>query len=380
MDYINRTIEKTIIELFCSKFKDKIDQGESFDQYVSSFIKEQIERLLKINAVMEENNQKFAHVLSVSIHKKSDVVKELKQSIREIYTNIIKNINEEVINQLEMYIKEYTSNIIEFNLSKMKYSLHFIELLNSSCMAKVKYLKEENKLYLYTPMEVRTILKGILKSQEVKKMCKKSSIYKSNLHNLIATYGIIPLKKLNEIYNKVYEKIDQNTLTQRIIINAMFDDEIKLIPTEDGDIVYGIEFENEDVALEFFHSLSDDIEYKMYKQEEYQEIGEGTYHSNFKELDDLYDFLKVNFNMSEDEIYDFDDMFVLDYLFSYQIDADVAKKNLSNNLEKQFIRLNIGDKAYISKAILSIARNYPNFNYKGHTYNEVKNSININKI
>ncbi len=30
MDYINQTIEKTIIELFCSKFKDKIDQGEKF--------------------------------------------------------------------------------------------------------------------------------------------------------------------------------------------------------------------------------------------------------------------------------------------------------------------------------------------------------------
>ncbi len=119
---------------------------------------------------MEENNQKFAHVLSVSIHKKSDVVKELKQSIKAIYTNIIKNINEEVINQLEIYIKEYTSNIIELDLSKIKYSLHFIELLN--------------------------------------------------------------------------------------------------------------------------------------------------------------------FNMSEDEIYGFDDMFILDYIFSYQIDADVAKKNLSNNLEK----------------------------------------------
>ena len=78
-------------------------------------------------------------------------------------------------------------------------------------------------------------------------------------------------------------------------------------------------------------------------------------------------------NNRADEIYDFDDMFVLDYIFSYQLDANIAKKNLSNNLDKLFMGLNISDKAYISKVILSIAENYPNFNYKGHTYNEIKN-------
>lgn len=369
-------MEKAILEVFCSRFKDKIGEGISYDEYISSFTKEQLESLLRINAVMEDNSEKFAHVLSVSIHKKNDVIEELKQNIREVYTNIVKNINEEVIQQLELYIKEYANNILEIDLSKMRYSLHFIELLSSNCMAKVKYLKKENKLYLYTPVEIRNILKTIIKDRGVRKSCKENSMYKKNLHNLIATYGIIPLEKLNEIYNKIYGKVDQDSLIHRILINSIFDEDIRLVHAEDGYIAYGIGFENGDNALEFFYSLEDDMEYKIYKKEEYQEIGDGTYHCNFKEFDDLYDFLEMNFNMSEDEIYDFDDMFILDYVFSYQLDANVAKKNLSNNLEHQFMMLNISDKAYISRLILAIARNYPNFNYKGYTYNEVKNSTN----
>lgn len=38
--------------------------------------------------------------------------------------------------------------------------------------------------------------------------------------------------------------------------------------TEEGYIVYGLGFENEDDALEFFYSLPENIEYKMYTPKE----------------------------------------------------------------------------------------------------------------
>lgn len=366
-------IEKTITEIFCSEFKDTINKNENYDEYISSFTKEKIERLLKINAIMEDNNRKLAHVLTISMHKKNLVVEEFKKNIKEIYTNIIKNVNEDIVKQLEIYLKEYKNNIMEINVSNIKYSLHFIELLNINCIAKVKYIKKEKMIYLYTPTEIREILKGILKIKRIRNESQKNSIYISNLHNIIATYGIISGKKLTQIYNDVYGKTDESTIIQKIITTAIFDDDIKLVMTEEGYIVYGISFENEDDVLEFFYSLPKDLEYKIYTKKEYMEIGEGTYHYNFKEFDELCDFLETNFNMSEDEIYDFDNIFVLDYIFSYQLDADIAKKNFSNNLDKLFVGLNISDKAHISKLILSIAKNYPNFNYKGHTYNEMKN-------
>lgn len=91
-------------------------------------------------------------------------------------------------------------------------------------------------------------------------------------------------------------------------------------------------------------------------------------------LNYLCEFLAIDFKMSNEEIDDFDDMMILDYMFSYQKDPDKAKHNLDVNLAKWFKTLNFGDKAYICNTIKRIARNYPSFNYKGYSYNEIENT------
>lgn len=368
-------LEKTIIETFCSKFKDKINKEERYNPYISSFTKERLERLLKINALVENDNNSFARVFAISVHKKNIIVDEVNQNLKNIYENIIRITSEDILKQLGRYLKEYGNNdVMEIDLTKLNYSLHFVELLNTNCIAKVKFLKKEFKLYLYTPIEIREILKTILNNISLIKEVKKISIYKNNLHNLISTYGVIPLKKLNNIYNYTYEKLEEDNLIQ-IIMNSLFDDDISLINTDDGYLAYGVGFDNYEEALVFYYSLPDDLDYKMYTKKEYEKIGKTTYHHQFNEFIDLYNFLEFNLNMDDEEIYGFDNMFVVDYIFSYQIDHDIAKKNLSINLKKYFMNLDFMDIAFISKSILSIARNYPSFNYKGYTYNEIKNKL-----
>ena len=77
--------------------------------------------------------------------------------------------------------------------------------------------------------------------------------------------------------------------------------------------------------------------------------------------------------MDEEEIYEFDDTIILDYMFSYQFDAETAKSNLNVNLDKLFGKMDISDKAFISSTILSLAKKYPNFNFKGYSFNDYKN-------
>lgn len=367
-----KVLGKQIQESFCSRFNAKINGEESYDAYLSSLTKNQIERLLKISAVLGDDDSKLAHVLLVSMHKKNSVLEEFKQNSKNIYKNLIENVSEDILNQLEVYLKNYNKSIMELDLAKLKYSLHFIEVLNENCLAKIKYSKKENKLYLYTPKELQLILKEIIKDKKLRNKIKNNSIIKKNLYNLIATYGVISVKELANIYNNIYGNIEEAKLVKRIMIDGIFSCDIKLVTIEDESIVYGIGFEDEDMALEFYYSLPNDLECKIFTKEEYEEIGEGVYHYNFEEYNKLYDFLDFNLGMIEDEIDDFDDMFIMDYLYSYQLDADTAKKNLSNNLNKIFGMLDFNSKAHISKLILSIARNYPNFNYKGYSYNELK--------
>ena len=366
-------INRSIIELYCEEFKDKINPNENYDEFISSFTKEQIEKIYKLDAVINDNSEELAHIWSLSIHPKKTIVEDFKNNIKEIYSNILMNAPEEFIKQLEVYVKIYEDKILIMDIFNLKLSLHFIEFLLNYNLAKVKYLKSENKLYIYTPIELRNILKEILKNKDIKLKCKETSKYKNNIHNIIATYGIISVKDLSKIYNKIYEKTDQHNLINKIIINSAFDGEINLISTDEGYIVYGVTFEDEDDALSFYYSLPENIDYKIYMKEEYEEIGEGTYHQKFEEFNKLYVFLENIFEMDEEEIYEFDDTIILDYMFSYQFDAETAKSNLNANLDKLFGKMDISDKAFISSTILSLAKKYPNFNFKGYSFNDYKN-------
>lgn len=369
-------INRNIIELYCENFKDKLNEKENLNEFISSFTKEQIEKIYKLDAAINDNSEELAHIWSLSTHPKKMIVEDFEKNIKDIYNNILINAPEEFIKQLELYLKVYKDKILIMNIFNLKLSLHFIEFLHNYNLVKIKYLKSENKLYIYTPLELRNILKEILKNKEIKIKCKETSKYKKNIHNIIATYGIISIKNLTKIYNKTYEKTNQKNLINRIIVNHAFDNEINLVNTDEGYIVYGIAFEDEDAALSFYYSLPENMDYKLYTKEEFEEIGEGTYHQSFEEFDKLYIVLENIFNMDEEEIYEFDDTFTLDYMFSYQIDAETAKQNLSSNLDKAFGKMNISDKAFISSTILSLAKKYPNFNYKGYSFNDYKN---INK-
>ncbi len=365
-------IDQKIKELFCENFKDKINEDENYDDYISSFKKEKLEKVYKIVAVMENDNDKLAHILSLSTHPKKVIVEDFKKNIKKIYSTLLKNSNEDILKQTEMFLKLYKSKTMVLNLFDLKFSLHFIEFLNNYNLAKIKYINNQKNLYIYTPLELRNILKDIIKDSTIKKKCKENTNYKNNIHNIISAYGIISIDKFSEIYNAIYEKTNTHTILNKIIINHAFDEEINLAHTDKGYLVYNNGFEDECEALTFYYSLSEKINYKIFTKEEYEELGEGYYHQKYKEYAKLCEYLETEFDMSEEEIYYFDENFILDYMFSYQIDSDIAKKNLSNNLNKEFGKLNINDKSFISSTILSLAKKYPNFNYKGYSYNEIK--------
>ncbi len=363
-------INKSIIEMFCEGFKDKINENEDFNEFVSSFTKEQIEKIYKLDATINDNSEELGHIWSLSTHPKKVIVEDFKKNIKEIYSNILMNSPEYIIDQLEHYLKIYKNELLIIDTSSLKLSLHFIEFLHNYNLAKVKYLKSDNKLYIYTPLELRKVLNEILKNKTLKIKCKENSKYKRNIHNIIATYGILSIKELSKIYNKIYDKTDPREITNRIITNYAFDSEISLVSTDEGYLAYGVGFEDEDDALSFYYSLPENINYKIYTKEEYEEIGEGTYHQKFEEFNKIYLFLENIFDMDEEEIYKFDDTFVLDYMFTYQMDSDAAKRNLSINLNKIFGEMNISDRVFLSRTILSLAKKYPNFNYKGYSFND----------
>lgn len=369
-------ISKSIRLAYCENFKDKIIENENYNDFISSFSKDRIEKIYKIASIMDDNNKMLSHVMSLSIHPKKVIVDDFIKNKKDIYKIIVSNASIDILNQLNIFINRNNGKVITLSLDNLNYSINFIKYINDFFIAKVKLIKINNILEIYSPEEITNILKEILKDKNIKEKSKKNSEYYNKINSLVATYGVIRVKDLTKIYNKVFEKTTEKNIIDSILINIPIRDNISIVKLDDDYLIYNLEFEDEDNAITFYYSLSKKIDYKIFTKKEYEEIEDGIYHTNFIEYDNLIDFLVTVLNMEDDELDYFDDMFILDYMYSYQTDKEVAKKKLNSKLNTSYGYLEFSDKAYICSSILKIAKNYPNYNYKGYSYNEINNKAN----
>lgn len=273
-------INKEIRVMFCSNYKDKIIEKESYNEFISSFSKEKIENIYKVVSVMEDDNRILSHVLSLSLHPKKVLIEDFTHNVKEMYKALISNSKEDILIQINMLLKEHSSsNIIEFELSSLKYSLNFIDFLNRFAIAKVKYLKRQEIIQVYIPVELKNTLKELLKDKTIEDKCKKNTKFHHEISNIVATYGVIKIKDLSEIYNKIYGKENEKSIFNSVIINRATDDGIRIVNLDTDHLVYATAFEDDEDAVSFYYSLSEKDKYKLYTKEEYEEIGEGIYHT-----------------------------------------------------------------------------------------------------
>ena len=365
---MNKEIEKKLLEIFFDNFNDEINQNEDYNEFLSTTNVDDLDRILKINSILDDDKKSFSEIDFYTT--KEERIKKILDS-KTIYENIIKNIGINLYDELEHYVNNYKYKPIKLDIDSLEYSPKFIEILKTNLIAKIRYNKNKNNLEIYSPKELIDELKILFKSKSLEKECEKNSEYIDNIKGLVAAYGVIELSNLKEIYNEVYGELSEENLKIRLLTNSIYDEGLHIVNEFSDYLIYGIGFENDIKAQEFLMKLPKKLGYKIYTKEQYEELREGSYHYEIDEFDTLYDFLSLKLHMNDDEIYEFDGMFVLDYMFSYQLDGNTAKRNLKNNIEKMMPDLDVDDKTTISKIILSIAKNYPTFKLKGHTYNEV---------
>ena len=353
-----------ILKLFLNNIKCNYKE-ETFKEFISSMDDDIIRRLLMISSTMNNDNSKFE---IVSKESRKILEKEFLTNASDVYSNLFLYTNNFIFELKEFLDNDnYKIKIDEFN-----YSIDFLQKILLFGIGYIKYKK--NIISIYIPSEEREILKKVVNNKKLIKSIDNHNIIIHNINNLLSVYGVIEYTKLNEIYNKVYKK--NNNLLEIIAKNSVVEEEINFFKYKDSYVIYNEPaFNDLEHARSFYNSLDKNIDYKIYNKNELEEIGECTYHYNFEEFDSLYAYLSIKFNMSEDEIFEFDEVFVNDYIYSYQVDHEQASSSLENNLDKLFGKLDARSKKIITTSILNIARKYPDFKYKGNTYYDIeKNS------
>lgn len=354
-----------LLKVFLNNIKSAYRE-ENYKEFVSNMDEETIRRILMISFTMNNDNNKF-EIASKSFRKKLE--KELLKNTYEVYSNLFLYTN----NFIFELKKLLDNNIYMIKIADFDYSIDFLQKI---ILFGIGYIKcKKDIISIFIPNEEKEILKSIVNNKKLIKNVENNNIIIHNVNNLLSVYGIIEYSKLNELYGKIYKKSISNLL-EIITKNSVVEEEINFYKDKDHYIIYNEPaFKDLKHAREFYNSLDSAIDYKLYKKHEYEEIGECTYHFEFEEFNSLYAFLSIKFNMSEDDIFEFDEVFVSDYIYSYQVDHEQAISNLENNLFKIFGKLDNRSKKIIMSSILNIARKYPDFKYKGNTYYDIeKNS------
>ena len=109
-------VEEKIVDLFCTEFNDKIQETESYDEYISSMKKDSIGRLLQINAIILNDSSRLSRSIIVSSKKKDNVIEDFKLNIKEIYTNILSNVDISIVEPLNKYLHNYKKEVFIHNL------------------------------------------------------------------------------------------------------------------------------------------------------------------------------------------------------------------------------------------------------------------------
>ncbi len=354
-----------LIKMFLKEYKDDYKKL-NYKDFVSNMDDVTIGRILMLSSTLSNDDKKFEMVTKES---RKILEKELLKNTKSIYSNIFLYTNSFIFELSEFLEKD----IYDIKINEFEYSLDFLQKIILFGIGYIKYKK--NIISIFIPEELKDILKKIINDNKLIKNIENNNKIIHNVNNLLSVYGVLEYNKLIEIYEGIYKKKISNLL-ELITKNSVVEEEINFYKDKDTYIIYNEpSFKDLNHVKEFYESLDKNIDYKMYNKSDLEEIGECTYHYNFEEFNSLFAFLSLKFNMSEDDIFQFDEVFINDYIYLYQIDHDKANEKLNSNLDKTFGKLDTRSKKIITSGILGIARKYPDFKYKGNNYYDIeKNS------
>lgn len=363
---MNDTVKLITIAIL-ENMNNKIIKEETIDEFLNRYKKDEI---LRSMLAYHLTNNLLGKIIVLETTTKKEVIKYAHNNLENIYSGLFEIMNEEYFYFFNDLIKN--KGYIKININKLYFPIGFILFINRNLLASVKYHKKEEVVEIFINKEILNIIRKIISNKHIKQENEKNNKVRYNLHAILNTYGVIDLDNLHDIYNKKFAKISKNKLLTKIELYRIIDEDIRLFGDGNMYLIGNISFKEDDDAFSFYYGC-EKKEYKIFSnKEDYYRISEGGYLDELKELDEIVDILYDYEEIDENEISDFIEMIVLDYISMNQTEPETADKNLTHNLEKAFNYLLLKDKIKIKKLIKEISNQYPSWHLKGYSINEVK--------
>ncbi len=354
-------LHNAIFECVFTENNHKIVKDESLEDYLKSFKNYELTRLAISHVWIDDNYKDLYKIHNLNNKAKKYIIDYITSNLKSVLEAYLKILDANTYNYLKKFISK--NGNVKYAVEDFKLPLHFILFLKNFVFAKVHYNKKENYIHIYTPKEIVEILKNAFNDKDIISINKRNNEIADYTKGILEAYGIIPLMKLHEIFEKQMFEIDINELNKVLGAVALIDEKIKLHNYNDDMLVCDIEFDDEDEAIYFYENMKG--EYLLYKKEEFEQFRKLEYVKNLNSYKRLERYL---INKYDDIEYALDNIYILvilEYITVAQSSVELADKQFMKQIE-DILEVTTAEKNRMLLMMKDIFREYPKWKKRGN--------------
>ncbi len=314
-----------------------IESEISYEEYLKSLKKDELNsivvnynKLCSIYGFKKLENKKL---------KKEALVNEILECLNDYLKGVIMSLDKEDFEAIKSILKN--NNNEELNQNK--------NLINYLKSLKIIYQSDN----LQIPKEILEVIKKLIKDKEVGNYIKENDYLYKLSEGIIIAYGVIDLNDFKEIIKQEY-------------IVDLLDFYYK----KDFDITDEMLLSKKLTNKKRINKYYKDKDYQQFSLKDFLALGNNSYHHSIKAYKKFIKMLKNNYVFKKRDLDFVDINVVIPYLYNSLNEEEIASKNLEDTVISLFEFKGEKLKQKMLQEIKLIRKDFPLWEYRGHTKNE----------
>lgn len=320
---------------------------------ISKSYKDYLKGLTKTNLMVIVND--YHELCDIyKLEKETKIEKKKKQEIIDYILNNISNYINCLVKTLDLADFETLKTIVnnskkindEFLVDNREFINYLIEkkLLNQK--ENLEITKDVNDL----------LIKNVNDKSVIEYVTKQNKIYTIS-NGVMVAYGVVDTK----FFEDIISSYDENALLK---IKYYYKKEYVV----ESKKIVSTKLTNKKRITNYFKNQ----DYKQFTNKDFIELGSMEYHHGIKSYKKLIKMLKNNYVFKNSDIIYVDKVIIIPYLYNSLNEEEIANKNLEETVIKLFEFKGDSLKNKMLEKIKDIRNDFPLWEYRGKTKNEVK--------
>ncbi|MBD8924185.1 hypothetical protein EGR52_12465 [bacterium] len=314
-----------------------IESEISYEEYLKSLKKDELNsivanynKLCSIYGFKKLENKKL---------KKEALVNEILECLNDYLKGVIMSLDKDDFEAIKSILKNNNNEV----LNQYKNLINYLKSL------KIIYQSDN----LQISKEILEVIKKLIKDKEVANYIKENDYLYKLSEGIIIAYGVIDLNDFKEIIKHEY------------IIDLL-----DFYYKKDFDITDEMLLSKKLTNKKRINKYYKDKDYQQFSLKDFLALGNNSYHHSIKAYKKFIKMLKNNYVFKKRDLDFVDINVVIPYLYNSLNEEEIASKNLEDTVISLFEFKGEKLKQKMLQEIKLIRKDFPLWEYRGHTKNE----------